>query len=140
MFNYVEVQIRKSETTVATINVPSWEVPVLGAVHGDDRIIPTGRLIPVRKEKPAAQSEYDRLGLKYKSNRDKGGSDYVAEVYGVGAIGVRRLADEMARVDEAAEGPTGDFGTEPVGESDDPLAGLFDDAPAHAAGAQPIAE
>jgi hypothetical protein len=144
MFNYVEVRINKSELTVATINVPSWEVPVLAAVHGDDRVLPTGRLIPVHREKPAPQAEYDRLAFKYKSNRDKGGSDFVSEVYGVGAIGVRRLADEMRRVHEASTdtGPAGDLGDDlsfVLGESD-PTAGMFDDAPAHAAGAQPIAE
>jgi hypothetical protein len=147
MFHYVEVQIRKSETTVATISVPPWELPVLAAVHGGDRLIPTGRLIPVNRAKPDPQGEYDRLEIKYRSNRDKGGSAYVAEVYGAGEIGTRRLAEEMARrvrvAAPAPVAPTIEFEQVPEGEdvgSDDPLAGLFDDAPAHAEGAQPIAE
>ena len=146
MFQYVEVRINKSETTVATINVPPWELPVLAAVHGGDRIAPTGRLVTVNRAKPEPQGEYDRLAIKYRSNRDRGGSEYVAEVYGAGEIGVRRLAEEMARrVRVAAPAPVAvAVVTEPVLEdvdSDDPLAGLgFDDAPAHAEGAQPIAE
>ena len=139
MFNYVEVRINKSETTHVTVRVPSWEVPVLAQVHGEDRVIPTGNVFPVSKQKPAARAEYDRMALKYKNNREQGGAEYVASVYGAGDIGVRTLEREMAREPESE---TGDFGLEvhdaPV--EDDPTAGLFDDPPVSAGGAQPITE
>lgn len=127
MFNHVQVQINKSETTIATISVPPWELPVLAAVHGDDRIVPTGVTVPVSRPKPDAAAEFDRLTIKYKQNRETG-VDYVASVYGTGSLGVRRLADEMAREGESDEPVDEKFVQ--VEDADDPLGGLFDDQPA----------
>lgn len=148
MFHHVQVRINKSETTHVTIDVAPWELPVLAAVHGEDRVIPTGVTIPVRRPKPEPAAEFDRMSIKYKQNRETG-VDYVASVYGNGALGVRRLAEEMVRgasegTDELSDEDEGSssesLGGELIDDNDsDPMAGLFDDPPASAArGAQPV--
>lgn len=111
MFNYEKIEINRSETTVTTVEVPPWEVPVLVQVNGDDRCKPVG-ILPVDRELPEPEGEFHRLATKY--GTDENGQDHVATIYGVGVRGVQKLAEEIAK---AAVEPTA---------SDDPMDGLFD--------------
>ena len=123
-FNYVNVQVNRSETTVVPLCIPPWEVAVVMAVNGDDRVVVIGGR-PVRRELPDAASEYDRLALKYKRDMESG-QDFIAMVYGVGARGVKNLAAEIEKARNAPLAqPTGAAFT----GAEDPTAGLFDDQP-----------
>lgn len=139
MFNYVRVQVERSETLSFPVEVAPWEVPVVMAVNGDDRCSVVGE-IPVRRELPDAQSEYDRLALKYKMDTESGQA-FVAMVYGVGAQGVRALKQAIKEVETYKQGaepkaaPAGD-----VGEEFDPTAELFETTPKVAEGARAISE
>lgn len=136
-YKYVRVQLNRSETTVFTLEVAPWEVAVLGAVNGDDRITVIGET-PVSKMLPDPSLEYDRLAAKYKHD-PASGQDYVAMVYGVGQRGVDALAKEIEKAKVAASVPPAK--TPEYDAGDDPLGGLFDDAPEGAeAGAIEIAE
>jgi hypothetical protein len=135
MLRYEKVRINRSEVLIFNVAVPAWEVPVLVAVNGEDRCFPEGTEL-ARKEAPDPQAEYDRLDSKYGSNNESGQS-YVGMVYGVGQIGVKRLADEIAK---AASGEIKE--TAPAGDAEvyDPTAELFEEAPRVAEGAHAINE
>ncbi len=135
MFKYVRVQIRKSETTSVTKEVPPWEVAVLAAVNGGDCVVELGET-PVDRALPDPSAEYDRLALKYKVDTATGVA-YVAAVYGAGRRGVVQLAQEIERARAAAESPA--VRTEQYDAGDDPLAGLFDEGLSESAGVEPIA-
>ena len=137
MFKYTRVQLNRSETTTFALDVPPWEVPVLAAANGEDRVVIIGET-PVRKMLPEPSAEYDRLATKYKDDKNSG-QDYVAAVYGVGQRGVDALAKEIKKAHEGASAPP--VQTAEYDSNDDPLGGLFDTAPAPAAvGAVEIAE
>lgn len=125
MFKYTRIQLNRSETTTMTLDVPPWEVPIVAAVNGEDRVIPIGET-PVRRELPNAAVEYDRLAAKYKIDTETG-QEYVASVYGVGQRGVEALAREIAKAGQAAAVPP----VQPpeYAADDDPMKGLFDDVP-----------
>jgi hypothetical protein len=137
MFKYTRVQLNRSETTTMTIDLPPWEVPVMAAVNGEDRVVVIGET-PVNRALPEPGVEYDRLAAKYKQNTENG-QDYVATVYGVGQRGVEALAREINKAAESASAPPVQ-GAE-YDSNDDPLRGLFDTAPpAASVGAVEIAE
>lgn len=122
MFKYSRVNINRSETAVHVIDVPPWEVPVLAAVHGDDRVTVIGETV-VKKPFPAPEVEYDRLAMKYKTNNESG-TDFVAEVYGVGQRGIQTLAAEIDKARQVAR--LAPVQTPEYDANDDPLKGLFD--------------
>jgi len=128
MFKYTRIQLTRSETTTMAIDVPPWEVAVLAAVNGEDRITVIGET-PVRRELPDPGVEYDRLLTKYKHDTNSG-QDYVALVYGVGSRGVEALAREIAKARAEAEIPPAQ--TSEYDAGDNPLGGLFDETPAAA--------
>jgi hypothetical protein len=128
MFKYTRVQLNRSETTILAIDVPPWEVPVLAAVNGEDRIQIIGET-PVNKMLPDPAAEFDRLVTKYKDNKESG-QDYVSIVYGVGQRGVTALANEIKKARDSASAPP--VQSAEYDSNDDPLGGLFD-APAPAA-------
>lgn len=127
-YKYARVQIDRSETTTFSIDVAPWEVPVLAAVNGGDRIRVIGET-PVSKSLPDPAAEYDRLVTKYKIDTSNG-VEYVASVYGVGMRGVEALAKEIKKAKAAASAPP--VQTPEYDAGDDPLKGLFEDAPAPA--------
>jgi hypothetical protein len=122
MFKYARVNINRSETAVHVIDVPPWEVPVLAAVHGDDRVTVIGET-PVKKPFPPPEVEFDRLVLKYKADNETG-MDYAAAVYGVGQRGIQTLAAEIDKARAAAR--LAPVQTPEYDAGDDPLKGLFD--------------
>jgi hypothetical protein len=125
MFKYKRVQINRSETTTITKDVAPWEVAILAAVNGGDRIIEIGET-PVNRALPDAGQEYDRLVTKYKADPSTG-IEYVASVYGVGRRGVESLAVEIKKARVSAQAPA--VQTPEYDANDDPLSGLFDDTP-----------
>jgi hypothetical protein len=125
MFKYKRVQINRSETTTITKDVAPWEVAVLAAVNGGDRIIEIGET-PVNRALPDAGMEYDRLVTKYKADPNTG-IEYVASAYGAGRRGVESLAKEIERARLSAHTPA--FQTSEYDANDDPLTGLFGDSP-----------
>lgn len=138
MFKYARVQVNRSETTTITKDVAPWEVAILAAVNGDDRIVVIGET-PVNRALPDAGMEYDRLVTKYKVDPATG-VEYVASVYGVGRRGVEALAKEIEKARLSAQAPA--VQSAEYDANDDPMAGLFDDPlpPARAAGVVAIAE
>lgn len=137
MFKYTRVQLNRSETTTITLDVPPWEVAVLAAVNGEDRVQIIGET-PVNKMLPDPAAEFDRLVTRYKHSGDNE-TPFVAAVYGVGQRGVEALAKEIEKARAAAH--VAPVQTPEYDANDDPLAGLFDRAPAGAsAGAVEIAE
>jgi hypothetical protein len=128
MFKYTRVQLNRSETTTFALDVPPWEVAVLAAVNGEDRVQIIGET-PVNRMLPDPAVEFDRLVTKYKADNESG-QDYVSLVYGVGQRGVAALASEINKAREAASSPP--VQTPEYDAGDDPLGGLFD-APAPAA-------
>ena len=140
MLDYTNVTVNRSEVSVITVAVPPWEVPVLMAVNGEDRCI-IGGTIQTRRDTPDAQSEYDRLDLKYGIDMNSGQS-FVGLVYGVGQLGVGRLADEIKKAEIATKlteaGMAGD--AEVVSDEDLASLGLLPEATVAAGGAVPISE
>lgn len=128
MFKYTRVQLNRSETTTLTLDVPPWEVAVLAAVNGEDRVVPIGET-PVNRALPNPAAEYDRLVSKYKIDTSTG-QEFVAQVYGVGQRGISALAKEIDRARTDAKSPP--VTTPEYDSNDDPLAGLFDKDPASA--------
>jgi hypothetical protein len=122
MFKYTRVELNRSETTSITVDIPPWEVAVMAAVNGDDRVKVIGET-PVRRELPDPAYEYDRLATKYK-NDNESGTAFVTLVYGPGARGVNALAQEIMRAGRDAAVPP----SQPAeyDAKDDPLGGLFD--------------
>lgn len=139
-YNYARVFLDRSETTKLIVSIPPWEVPVFAAVNGEEacRVLPEKVL--VERDLPDADTEYDRLALRYKEDRDSG-QPFVALVYGPRSVGVPKLAAEIAKcaTDEIASAgiPAGD-----VGEADSELMASLglDTVPQIAAGATPISE
>lgn len=97
MLDYINVTVNRSEVSVIPVQVAPWEVPVLMAVNGEDRCI-VGSTIQTWRDTPDAQGEYDRLEMKYGLDSESG-QPYVALVYGVGPLGVGRLADEIKKAE-----------------------------------------
>ncbi len=139
MFDYAQVRVERSETTMFNVHVPQWEVPILQAGGSICQIVGA---VTVRKALPSAADEFERLRNKYNKRNDSG-EDTVAAVYGGGQRGIDALAQEIDKVRKQAESvygkgaadtkvvaerprqwdkpaaiETGDYGI------DDPLAGL----------------
>jgi hypothetical protein len=137
VFKYTRVQINRSETTTITKDVAPWEVAVLAAVNGGDRVVEIGET-PVNRPLPDAGMEYDRLVTKYKADPNTG-LEYVAAAYGAGRRGVEALAKEIEKARVSAQAPARQ--TPEYDSGDDPLVGLFPDAHASAGqGVEAIAE
>lgn len=107
---YAVVQIARDERTVLRVSVVPWEVPLLAAVNGEQETTIVGEEAS-SKRFPDAQSEYERLTLKYKRNNESG-QDYVAAVYGVGQRGIAAIQSEIDKAKRVSDtfGETGDLG------------------------------
>lgn len=127
-YKYARIQINRSETTTFALDVAPWEVPVIAAVNGEDRVRTIGET-PVTKQLPDPAAEYDRLVAKYKIDTSTG-VEFVAAVYGVGQRGVEALAKEIQKAKVEASAPP--VRTPEYDAGDDPLTGLFEDEPARA--------
>lgn len=94
---HAEVELRQNETTTTNLLLPVWEVPVLEAVHGSNKVKVLAEKLVVRN-KPDTSTEFERLSTRYKESRnDEGfkGPKYVTMVYGDFAAGVRNLGNAI---------------------------------------------
>ena len=109
--NLLNVTVFRSETSTIGRAIGEWELPVLIAVNGEDRVTVIGPVpAPKGYEMPDASLEYDRLETKYK--RQPNGQSFVSAVYGAGPRGRAALAAEMQRAADASAEPAlaADFG------------------------------
>jgi hypothetical protein len=93
-----KVNILRDETTSVLALVAEWEVPLLEAVHGEERLT-IGELVEAKnREWPTdARSEFGRLGSLYGTTGSGDNAlSFVERVYGAGSIGVKNLERAMA--------------------------------------------
>lgn len=100
---YVKVNVRRDESADIPVHVAPWEVPVMEAVHGEDRLT-IGETVdfPNREWPDDAKSEFSRLGALY--GRTGGGDNdqsWVERAYGSGSTGVKALEKAMAEARKA---------------------------------------
>jgi hypothetical protein len=84
---YDTLQIQLSEFCQPVVTVPSWETPVLQALHTDSVIVKNHFV--VERKLPEAGDEFTRLALRYGPKNDP--TPYVAAVYGNFGPGVSAL-------------------------------------------------
>lgn len=101
---YKKVEVRRSELHSVHETVPAWEVPLLQAAH--EGAIEELETLQRDREAPSPQDEYLRLEQRYGvSHTDDGsiGPLFVAMVYGQGALGIKRLSEEMSKAVTASK-------------------------------------
>lgn len=95
------VKIEKDQRTKPVVKIPEYEIPMLEAEYGIDKV----QVLAVETDSrpyPDAQTEYERLKMKYGS-REGGSESKVSQVLGVGVSGVNTLRDLMERVQARQE-------------------------------------
>jgi len=93
-----KVNILRDETTSILSLVADWEVPLLEAIHGEERLS-IGELVEAQgREWPTdARGEFQRLGALYGvTGSGDNALSFVERVYGAGSIGVKNLERAMA--------------------------------------------
>lgn len=103
--HYTKVTINRNETTSLVVHVGAWEVPVLEAKHGDERLS-VGELIEFKgRPWPSdPRSEMQRLNQLY--GRTGAGDDatsFAEKVYGTGSAGIRALDTAIKAAQAEAE-------------------------------------
>lgn len=107
--HFRQVQIIRDETATLVARVGDWEVPLLEAKHGEERII-VGELkaAPNRAWPDDARSEFQRLTAAYGiAGSGDNAQSFCERVYGSGSTGVKNLAAaiEQAKATAEAESP-----------------------------------
>ncbi len=105
--HYIKVTVNRDETASMAIHVGAWEIPVLEAKHGEERLT-IGEPVdfPNRPWPTDARSEMQRLNKLYGVTSAADGAPTFAEkAYGPGSAGVRALASAMAAAQKAANKP-----------------------------------
>lgn len=131
---HAEVELRQNETTTIRMLLPLWEVPVLEAVHGSNKVTVLAEKLVVRN-KPDASTEFERLANRYRESRnDEGfkGPKYVTMVYGDFSTGVRNLGNAIDAACGTFVGQTPAVEFETC-EIPTPKAGVLTEAPAEVA-------
>jgi hypothetical protein len=107
MIRCTTVEIRKNEGATIPGAYPEWELPILQAVHGPDRVVVTGSKL-IDRAPPEPQDEFDRLRNRYGQSLDDNGSKSTPFVHMVyGQLGVQKLAAAIEAATEDA--PQGDL-------------------------------
>lgn len=110
---YTLVTVTRDETSSMPIHVGVWEVAVLEAKHGEERIS-VGETVDF-KDRPwpeDARSEMQRLNQLYGvTGAGDGAPTFAEKVYGSGSAGVKALEKEI----KAARKKAGDLGEDLVG-------------------------
>jgi hypothetical protein len=123
--HYRQVTFQRDETTSMPTLVGDWEVPILEAKHGEERLT-VGELkaFENRPWPEDAKSEMQRLNMAY-GNAISGDNPqtWAERVYGVGSQGVRNLESAIAAARAAAEGPAPKRGRPRKAEADPDLIG-----------------
>jgi hypothetical protein len=97
MLRYKMIEIRLSELQTLQLSIPTWELPVLAAVHAGAEITDRGEEM-IEREPPEAGDEYRRLAIRYRNSRTEDGGigpPFVAIVYGQFGVGTQKLADAI---------------------------------------------
>jgi len=107
---YKKVAVQRSELMTVERSVPEWVVPVIAAVHGNEKVAEKGDEF-VDREIPPTREEAQRLESLYgRSENDDGskGIPFVSIVYGQNVMGLSHLeaAINAAVVDKAPKGAT----------------------------------
>ncbi|MES2091335.1 MAG: hypothetical protein V4532_15365 [Pseudomonadota bacterium] len=93
-----KVNILRDETTSILHLVAEWELPLLEAKHGDERLT-IGELVEAKnREWPMdAKSEFNRLAQLYgMTGSGDNAQSFVERAYGPGSVGVKALERAMA--------------------------------------------
>jgi hypothetical protein len=102
--HYLSVTINRDETTGIPALVGAWELPILEAKHGEERLV-VGELVDFpKREWPAdARSEMNRLGRLYgvTGSGDNAGT-FAEKVYGSGSLGIKALDTAIKEAIKAA--------------------------------------
>jgi hypothetical protein len=99
---YVTLSVHRNESDTVVSSYFPWEIPLLQALYGAERVVEVGE-VTVEREYPSAEAEFDRLSRRYGSNADN--VPLVVSVYGAAPFGLQRLEGEMNRyigIEEAA--------------------------------------
>ena len=102
---YVKVIVRRDESNSIPAHVGAWEVPVMEAVHGEEKLT-VGETVDfeTRPWPEDAKSEFSRLAALYgRTGSGDAAVSYVERVYGSGSTGVKALAAAIADARKAAE-------------------------------------
>src|SRR4051812_18599351 len=94
-----KISIRRSELHTLEDTLPTWEVPLLEAVHDASAVRVLSEVVLAERELPDPGEEYQRLENRYKRARNEDGSfglPVVATVYGQHAAGVQALGRAIA--------------------------------------------
>lgn len=103
--HFRKVEVLRDETAKLVIHVGDWEVPVLEAKHGSEKIA-VGELVdfPKRPWPENAGSEMARLNKLYGvTSAADNAPTYAEKAYGDGRMGVERLAEAMKAAKAAGE-------------------------------------
>lgn len=103
--HYTQVTIARDETTSMSVLVGAWEVPILQAKHGEERI-EVGELKEFKsREWPQdARSEMQRLNQLYGvTGSGDNAVSFAERIYGGGSVGVAALARAIEVARAAAE-------------------------------------
>lgn len=93
---YVDVLIERDERLSIPRQVPSWEIPVLQLVHGEEKIIVKGDINVPQRDYPAASDEFNRLVQRYGEDVATE-TPYVVMVYGQGPRGTQALEEAIKK-------------------------------------------
>lgn len=107
--HFTKVTVRRDETAAMVIHVGAWEIPVLEAKHGEEKL-EVGELkdFPNREWPTDPRSEMQRLNKLYGVTSAADGAPTFAEkAYGPGSAGIRALGAAMEAARKAATGKTG---------------------------------
>lgn len=103
--HFRKVEVLRDETAKLVIHVGDWEVPVLEAKHGTEKIA-VGELadFPKRPWPEDPRSEMARLNKLYGvTSAADNAPTYAEKAYGDGRVGLERLADAMKAARVAGE-------------------------------------
>jgi hypothetical protein len=93
-----KVNILRDETTSILHFVAEWELPILEAKHGEERLTVGDSVEAKNREWPTdAKAEFARLGTLYgMTGSGDNAQSFVERVYGGGSVGVKNLERAMA--------------------------------------------
>ncbi len=101
--HFRKVNILRDESTTILHLAPEWEIPLLEAKHGEERMV-VGELVEAKnREWPMdAKSEFARLTQLYGMTGSGDNAQSFAErVYGGGSVGVKNLDRAMTEARNA---------------------------------------
>jgi len=117
--HFVKVNVLRDETATMNIAVAAWEVPVLEAKHGEERLT-IGETVEVKgREWPTdARSEMQRLSKLYGvTGAGDEALSFAERVYGAGSMGVKALERAMKDARDAAKPKRAAKGADLVGQT-----------------------